>query len=340
MTEVNSMQEKERSPLSLLENMEMIDDRLCGCMVPIQETKDHRNMVYYKDLLSLSEDNCISVDEALDMTIKENCIPRKGLVVVIEEWRPLCNPEILTQFSDVVLFKESTNSVPYRICDHILENYINSGENQIWLDILEEACFNEEFAMSILEGNAGAAADMTDPAYNTELAKMQALKQQKAAGNNTPQPTQTQKKLMTGTAAENNPTVQKFMELKKQKEGAAGNQQQGNTTPPKSAPPSQQQQGWLSRMWSSIKNWWGNNFGNGKGNATQPTNKYAQAGANLANDQVQTFLNRGAAWLSNLLQSKGIDADVPIDLARDYASAKAPEAVNKLMNYAQTKMGG
>lgn len=339
MTEANNMQEKERSPLYLLENMEMIDDRLCGCMVPVQETKDHRNMVYYKDLLSLSEDNCISIDEALDMTIKENCIPRKGLVVAIEEWRPLCNPEILTQFSDVVLFKESTNSAPYRICDHILENYISSGENQIWLDILEEACFNEEFAMSILEGNAGAAADMTDPEYNTELAKMQALKQQKAA-NNTPQPTQPQKKLMTGTAAENNPTVQKFMELKKQKEGATGNQQQGNTTPPKSAPPTQQQQGWLSRMWSSIKNWWGNNFGNGKANPATPTNKYAQAAAGFGTDQAKDGINRFAAWLSNKAQSKGVDADFFIDQLRQYASAEAPGAINKLMNYAQNKLGG
>jgi hypothetical protein len=77
----------------------------------VDDCKDHRNVVYYKDLLSLSEDNCISIEEALDMIIKENCIPRKGLVVAIEEWRAMLNPDIMNQFSDIVLMRESIQSI-------------------------------------------------------------------------------------------------------------------------------------------------------------------------------------------------------------------------------------
>ena len=308
---------QDRSPLSLLESMQTIDDRLCGSMVPVQETKDHRNMVYYKDLLSLSEDNCVSIEEALDMAIKENCIPRKGLVVAIEEWRPLCNPEIMNQFSDIVLVKESIYSEPYRICDKILSNYLESGENPFWLDVLEEACLNEEFAMSILE-----------------------------AGEIPPQPTQQNlnriknaRKLRTGVTGKidtvsqeklNNAPNRSAAAPKPAQPNSAPNPNQNNTNNP-------QQQSWVSRMWSSIKNWWSNNFGD-KGNANTPTNQYAQAGANWANDQASTWLDRGAAWLSNWLQSKGADFDIPVGLARDAVAEKIPELVNKGANYVQKKM--
>jgi hypothetical protein len=101
-----------------------------------------------------------------------------------------------------------------------------------------------------------------------------------------------------------------------------------------------QQQSWISRMWTGIKNWWNNNFGGGNGNANTPTNQYAQAGAELANDQAQTWLNRGAAWLSNWLQSKGVDADQFINIGHQYAAAKAPELINKGANYLANKAGG
>jgi hypothetical protein len=363
------MQEKERSPLSLLENMEMIDDRLCGCMVPVQETKDHRNMVYYKDLLSLSEDNCISVDEALDMTIKENCIPRKGLVVAIEEWRPLCNPEILTQFSDVVLCKEGTNSIPYKICDTILSSYVESGEDPFWLDVLGEACLNEEFALSLLN----------EDQYRMNTANLQSMinstqHQINTLGPNNPQTANLQSKLKdmqsalnvrnnmaksrasdragipqnTATRNSSTPMTKEEQDAKKAEIRAklgdkanaipAGGTGKFNNTTNNSAAP--QQQGWLSRMWSSIKNWWSNNFGNGNSNPATPTNKYAQAAAGFGQEQAQDGINRFAAWLSNKAQSKGVNADYFIDQLRQYASAEAPGAINKLMNYAQNKLGG
>lgn len=364
--EVNDMQEKERSPLSLLESMETINDRLCGCMVPVQETKDHKNMVYYKDLLSLSEDNCISMEEALDMTIKENCIPRKGLVVAIEEWRPLCNPGIMNQFSDVVLVKESVYSEPYRVCDKILSSYVESGEDPFWLDVLEEACFNEEFAMSLLNedqyrmstANLQNMVNSTQHQINTlgannpQTAQLQAkLKDMQSALNvrnnmaksraadkaGMPQNTPVRSASAPMSAEEQNA---KKAEIRAKLGDKANSIPAGGTGKYNATTNPPQQQSWLSRMWSGIKNWWSNNFGGGNGNPNTPTNKYAQAGAGVANDQLQSWINRGAAWLSNLFQSKGIDADMPVELVRQYASAKAPEVVNKAANYVADKAGG
>lgn len=359
------MQEKERSPLSLLESMETIDDRLCGCMVPVQETRDHRNMVYYKDILSLSEDNCISVEEALDMTIKENCIPRNGLVVAIEEWRPLCNPDIMNQFSDIVLVKESVYSEPYRICNKILSSYVEYGEDPFWLDVLEEACLNEDFAMSLLN----------EDQYRMSTANLQNMinstqHQINTLGANNPQTAQLQTKLKDMQSAlntrnnlaksrasdkagmpQNTPTRSASAPMSAEEQNAkkaeiraklgdkANNIPAGGTGK-YNATTNPQQQSWLSRMWTGIKNWWSNNFGGGNGNANTPTNKYAQAGANLANDQAQTWIDRGAAWLSNWLQSKGVDADQFINIGREYAAQKAPEMINKGANYLTNKAGG
>lgn len=366
--EVNNMQEKERSPLSLLESMETIDDRLCGCMVPVQETRDHRNMVYYKDILSLSEDNCISVEEALDMTIKENCIPRKGLVVAIEEWRPLCNPDIMNQFSDIVLVKESVYSEPYRVCDKILSSYVESGEDPFWLDVLEEACLNEDFAISLLNEDQYRMSTQSlqntitsmqsrmgkmDPS-NPKIAEMQAkvndmqkalnvrnnMAQSRASDRaGMPQNTPTRSTSAPMSAEEQNA---KKAEIRARLGDKANNIPAGGTGKFNNVTNANnpQQQSWLSRMWTGIKNWWSNNFGGGKGNANTPTNQYAQAGANLANDQAQSWLNRGAAWLSNWLQSKGVDADMPVELARQYASAKAPEVINKVANHVANAASG
>jgi hypothetical protein len=87
-------------------------------------------------------------------------------------------------------------------------------------------------------------------------------------------------------------------------------------------------------MWSSIKNWWGNTFGNSSSASTAtPENKYAAAGANVIQGGANNFVDRLVGWVSNWAQNHGMEGlDAPIKVTGQYAKEKIGQQINKGVN--------
>jgi hypothetical protein len=335
-------------------------------------------MIFYKDLLSLSEEQDITVQEALEDVVYINSIPTSSVVVAVEEWRPPIDEQCY-QFDNIVLFKEGTNSLPYKICNEIMTNYFSSGEDPYWLDVLSEAIFDEDFALSVLDEdqyhmstnslqnmvnrtqkrlNNMGVNDPQRAQLQTDLKNMQSaltvrnnmaksrasdrsgMDQYGQARTSNDQMTKAEQnarkaEIQTRLDANQNapkPNLTGTGDPAAKIKSALGSPNNPRPTPTPPPQPPQQNQSWISRMWSGLKNWFSNTFGNSNASTATPENKYAAAGANVLQGGANNLVDRLVGWLSNWAQNHDMNLDPAIRIGGQYAKEKVGQKINQVAN--------
>lgn len=164
--------------LSLLENMNVIhhdEISITPSSIPLLEFADPNLegifFAKYSDLENLSIEKEYSIHEAYNEVLNSHLLNRDSLVVAMEEWRPLINPNLIDEFENVVLIKEQgPTSKAYMLCETCLNPYIETRD-PFYLNLYLEA-IGCELLTDILLSEAKKPFD----GWRGDLASMQAAR--------------------------------------------------------------------------------------------------------------------------------------------------------------------
>lgn len=136
------IENKSRNTLSLLESMGRIDrvfSKPLPSTIPLLENSNYGGafVARYKDLLNLANEYEISIQESVDLVLKEHQLQPHQMIVSVEEWRPYVDPKIFYRFSNDYVISPEINTPAYRLCETCMEAFLES-EDPIWLDIYFE----------------------------------------------------------------------------------------------------------------------------------------------------------------------------------------------------------
>ena len=359
--------------LSLLESLPPIGREWVDTQpseLPLLEFEDFSlrgvHFVRYSDLAKLSEAKEISIQEAAEEVRNINLLPKDKFVVAMEEWLPLAYPGIENSFDNVVLMKESQESLPYQLCEACLNPYLES-KDKFFLDCYLESIENPYFAQALLQefqladGTYISAADMAKmtPEQRAEIkAQIMDKATDASKGNfsnfNSKNP----------DAAKASRDAYQAQQARKQARRNALMKTNAPLATPQ-APVAQsggEQQGWWARNWAAFKNWMNGLGSNGdqksqwftnmidkikskfNGNVQQaqasapptkaPTDP-KQAAANAASEKMGGFIDNMADKLGN---ATGMDMSGLAAVAKDKANNFVNTAVNdpsKALNQAK-----
>lgn len=122
--------------------------------VPVIESSELScNIINFFDVERLSEENSISLHEAMLVITESNNLDNAA--VVVPDWKLLASPSILEEMTNVVLSPINSNNVYYQFVSECVDTFAETGDES-WLtpffcesaeeccSILEEAAENEK----------------------------------------------------------------------------------------------------------------------------------------------------------------------------------------------------
>lgn len=122
--------------------------------VPVIESSELScNIINFFDVERLSEENSISLHEAMLVIAESNNLGNAA--VVVPDWKLLASPSILEEMTNVVLSPINSNNVYYQFVSECVDTFAETGDES-WLtpffcesaeeccSILEEAAENEK----------------------------------------------------------------------------------------------------------------------------------------------------------------------------------------------------
>ena len=122
--------------------------------VPVIESSELScNIINFFDVERLSEENSISLHEAMLVIAESNNLDNAA--VVVPDWKLLASPSILEEMTNVVLSPINSNNVYYQFVSECVDTFAETGDES-WLtpffcesaeeccSILEEAAENEK----------------------------------------------------------------------------------------------------------------------------------------------------------------------------------------------------
>lgn len=143
---------------SILDNSNYITNEcittLSPISVPVIESSELScNIINFFDVERLSEENSISLHEAMLVIAESNNLDNAA--VVVPDWKLLASPSILEEMTNVVLSPINSNNVYYQFVSECVDTFAETGDES-WLtpffcesaeeccSILEEAAENEK----------------------------------------------------------------------------------------------------------------------------------------------------------------------------------------------------
>lgn len=122
--------------------------------VPVIESSELScNIINFFDVERLSEENSISLHEAMLVIAESNNLDNAA--VVVPDWKLLASPSILEEMTNVVLSPINSNNIYYQFVSECVDTFAETGDES-WLtpffcesaeeccSILEEAAENEK----------------------------------------------------------------------------------------------------------------------------------------------------------------------------------------------------
>lgn len=157
--------------MSILENAEYLSEDECLLdpnTIPVFENaRLDMHIVTYNDMVKLSESYGLDADECLQCVAETNQIDPSTIAVAIDEADSIVDPDIVTDFPQVVINPISEESLAYKFCEACIDAYAESADEDYLLfaideDYLLEADTPEAKKQSVwnkIKGYAGSAKD-------------------------------------------------------------------------------------------------------------------------------------------------------------------------------------
>ena len=160
--------------MSILENAEYLSEDECLLdpnTIPVFENaRLDMHIVTYNDMVKLSESYGLDADECLQCVAETNQIDPSTIAVAIDEADSIVDPDIVTDFPQVVINPISEESLAYKFCEACVDAYAETAdEDYLWFAIDEsylleadkapETKKKKEGLVSRIKGAAGAVAD-------------------------------------------------------------------------------------------------------------------------------------------------------------------------------------
>lgn len=261
---------KSQNTLSLLESMPRIDRRFVEphpATVPLVENFNYGGayIARYGDLLKLANEYEVSIQESINMVLKENQLKPNYLIVSVEEWRPYVDPKVFYRFSNDYVIQPEINTPAYRLCEYCMGAFLESGD-PTWLDVYfyetpgndilslleNKIIFTDKNTSKAMVNDNGTIRPATteEIKQRNRMEKMGATTYNNGAidlnqsyGEGIAQPNKQDENLWEKYANDGS--------LDEKIKQASGKSQPNSETKP-SGP------SWLSQKWTALKNWWNN----------------------------------------------------------------------------------
>lgn len=129
--------------MSILENAEYLSEDECLLdpnTIPVFENaRLDMHIVTYNDMVKLSESYGLDADECLQCVAETNQIDPSTIAVAIDEADSIVDPDIVTDFPQVVINPISEESLAYKFCEACVDAYAETAdEDYLWFAIDEE----------------------------------------------------------------------------------------------------------------------------------------------------------------------------------------------------------
>jgi len=140
-TDLLDLETRTRDTFSLLEAMGRINRTYTKphpTTTPLIESAEYGAFVVrYSDLVKLSEEYDISIQDSLDSLMYTHQLRPNELIVSLEEWRPYVNQNILYEFTNKYVLIPEIDTPAYRLCEACMESFLETGDYS-WLDFYLE----------------------------------------------------------------------------------------------------------------------------------------------------------------------------------------------------------
>lgn len=128
--------------MSILENAEYLSEDECLLdpnTIPVFENaRLDMHIVTYNDMVKLSESYGLDADECLQCVAETNQIDPSTIAVAIDEADSIVDPDIVTDFPQVVINPISEESLAYKFCEACVDAYAETAdEDYLWFAIDE-----------------------------------------------------------------------------------------------------------------------------------------------------------------------------------------------------------
>ena len=123
--------------MSILENAEYLSEDECLLdpnTIPVFENaRLDMHIVTYNDMVKLSESYGLDADECLQCVAETNQIDPSTIAVAIDEADSIVDPDIVTDFPQVVINPISEESLAYKFCEACVDAYAETAdEDYLW----------------------------------------------------------------------------------------------------------------------------------------------------------------------------------------------------------------
>ena len=155
--------------MSILENAEYLSEDECLLdpnTIPVFENaRLDMHIVTYNDMVKLSESYGLDADECLQCVAETNQIDPSTIAVAIDEADSIVDPDIVTDFPQVVINPISEESLAYKFCEACVDAYAETAdEDYLWFAIDESYLLEADKAPETKEKKEGLVSRITNAA--------------------------------------------------------------------------------------------------------------------------------------------------------------------------------
>ena len=155
--------------MSILENAEYLSEDECLLdpnTIPVFENaRLDMHIVTYNDMVKLSESYGLDADECLQCVAETNQIDPSTIAVAIDEADSIVDPDIVTDFPQVVINPISEESLAYKFCEACVDAYAETAdEDYLWFAIDESYLLEADKAPETKEKKEGLVSRITGAA--------------------------------------------------------------------------------------------------------------------------------------------------------------------------------
>ena len=112
--------------------------------IPISEVSRLNTVqIPYNTLLTFAEENGYSFQESLSMIAEAHDLNIENLSVCIQEEDIILDPDLINEFSNIIISPISSNDEIYQLCEETINAYVESEDEKYLLSLLEEPNWGE-----------------------------------------------------------------------------------------------------------------------------------------------------------------------------------------------------
>lgn len=122
-----------------LDNYQYDDRTLSVNAIPVLEnSRINSAVVSINDLTTLTEDYGCNYEDAFYAVSEANQIDPEDLAVVVEDWKLIETPELISIVPNIVVKSISEANLAYQFVDECISEYCNTGDDQYLYNIIDE----------------------------------------------------------------------------------------------------------------------------------------------------------------------------------------------------------